>query len=197
MGVNQIGRMGGGFQTLGGQWQHEGALLAAAMEGLGLPGLQLGSNGCKLVAQPSLGEKETAMRKSMTSGIRAEEVLDAPEQLWRERPWSQRRELAPDDAPFCDQASSMALASLSRDPSAPMPSAQRFLTKDGLDAWHGVFSWGSAWFASRDGEFWAWAQGDGTTDARVEMGGPQSLWDIDLSDAFAESLGAGPVDKLY
>lgn len=140
--------------------------------------------------------KENKKGQSQASPIRAAEVLDAPEQAWRERPWWTRREAGPEEAPFCDVAASQILARLAR-MGAEQPVSQRFLSGPGLDAWSAEFGWGRAWCASRGGEFWAWAQGDGVSDARVEVAGSVGMWDEDLADAFAQSLAAGPVDKPW
>ena len=129
------------------------------------------------------------------SAIKAEEILDACVKDWQIRSWEARRDLEPNLIPFCDLAASKALASLSAIVGAAMPQREHFLEKGDLKAWLGEFDWGKAWCASRGDYFFAWAQGDGTSDARVEISGPQSQWDDDLADAFAESLAAGSVDK--
>lgn len=126
--------------------------------------------------------------------IRATDVLDVPEATWQTRAWSERRELNPEHQAFCDVAASQALAIVSRLGGA-QPDSQHFLHCGTLDAWRGEFSWGRAWCASRAGEFWAWAQGDAVSDARIEIAGPLSMWDDELADIFAQSLSAGAVDK--
>lgn len=135
-------------------------------------------------------------KPSQASPIRAAEILDAAEESWQERPWSRRREASPGDEAFCDVAASQILACLAR-MGAAQPLSQRFLAGPSLDAWTAEFSWGKAWCASRGGEFWAWAQGDGVRDARVEVAGSVGMWDEDLADAFAQSLAAGAVDKPW
>jgi hypothetical protein len=138
------------------------------------------------------------MRKSVrpTGPIHASEVLDIPESGWIERPWSQRRDMEPGCEAFCDVASSQALACLARLEGC-QPHKQRFVSNASVDAWVGEFNWGRAWCASRGGEFWAWAQGDGVKDARVEVAGSISMWDEDLAETFAQSLAAGAVDKPW
>lgn len=127
------------------------------------------------------------------ASIRAGDVLDVPSGRWTARPWAARREAGPKDAAFCDVAASQALAKLAQ-AGGEQPGEQLFLAHGDLRAWRGEFSWGVAWCASRGEEFWAWAQGDGTADARMEIAGPWTMWDDELAEIFANSLAAGPVD---
>lgn len=123
----------------------------------------------------------------------ANEVLDAPESSWVERPWSERREAGPDEQPFCDIAASMTLAKLAS-AGGKMPMAQKFLRNADIVAWRATFDWGTAWCACRGNNFWAWASGDAVADSRAEIAGAIAQWDEDVAEEFAQSLGAGPVE---
>lgn len=135
----------------------------------------------------------TSGKLTVEGPIRAGEVLDEP--LWMPRPWTERREDNPDDQPFCDIAASQVLGQVVA-LGGEMPKEQSFFEQSGgsLMAWKGVFSWGVAWCASRDSEFWAWASSNGTADARVEVAGKQGLWDEDLALVVAGKLCGDEVD---
>lgn len=129
------------------------------------------------------------MDRQESAPILAGEVLDCPESSWRERPWELRREAGPDDQPFCDIAASHVLAKLAQRGES-QPTAQRFLELPGnIQAWRAEFAWGQLWCASRGANFWAWASGESSDEARVEVAGQRSMWDDDLAVAVAATLG--------
>lgn len=141
-------------------------------------------------------ERETQHKTVKSRSIHAGEVLDKAEGEWAERLWELRRNVPPNQQPFCDEAASHALAKLAQ-AGGSMPTKQAFVSSGELLAWRGDFSWGQAWIAHRGNEFWAWAKGDGVSDARVEISGSVQQWDDELLDEFVQSLGAGPVDKPW
>jgi hypothetical protein len=131
----------------------------------------------------------SAARLGFSEPLRAADVLDLPRSEWSERPWFLRRDAGPDDQPFCDIAASQVLARLA-EIGGPGPVEQEFLSAPGgLVAWRGEFASSVAWCASRGDQFWAWASGDGTADARMEISGALGLWDADFIDCFARSVG--------
>jgi hypothetical protein len=141
-------------------------------------------------------EHENKVKVVKTRSIHAGEVLDKKMSEWAQRSWEQRRNIPPNAQPFCDEAASHALAKLVQAGGA-MPITQVFVTSGDLLAWCGDFVWGKAWIANRDLEFWAWAKGDGVSDARVEISGSVSQWDDELLDEFVQSLVAGAVEKAW
>ena len=119
--------------------------------------------------------------------IKAENVLDTPLNEWNPRSWESRREYIEQNTPFCDLIASKALALIATK-GFKGPKTELFLKNNTLDAWRGEFEWGNVWCVSNQKYIFVWAQGEGTSDARIEISGPRSQWDDDLTETFAESL---------